>query len=189
MVGFAHTAKLEDVTRTAMSLSGILPAIMEWVAVVALVVSLISLGWQVYTWRQRRKPAVLVLLGQEYNTGPAVDDYTGEPIEGAEPWHTFTIDVTAVNRGDVTFEVKNVWLADPSGEPTVLAMHDDGRRVAPGESLRESFSVWEIVSETPGWSGPVVGVVELVSGETFTSGEPEAVDSSLLALLRRPDAT
>jgi hypothetical protein len=69
------------------------------VAIVALVASLGSLGWQVYTWLQRRRPAVLVLLRQEYSSGPAVDDYTGDPIPGAEPWQRFTIDVTAVNRG------------------------------------------------------------------------------------------
>jgi hypothetical protein len=53
---------------------------MEWAGLVvggiALLVSLGSLSWQIYTWRQRRKPAALVLLRQQYNAGP-VDDYTG----------------------------------------------------------------------------------------------------------------
>jgi hypothetical protein len=160
---------------------------MEWVAVVALVVSLGSLGWQVFTWRQRRKPAVLVLLRQDYNSGPVVDDYTGELIPGADPWHRFTIDVTAVNRGEVTFEVKNVWIADASLEPTVLAFYDDARPVGPGESLRESFDVAQIVTSRPDWFGPAIGVVELVAGETFTSGEPEALDAWSLARIRGSD--
>jgi hypothetical protein len=159
------------------------------VAGIALVASATSLGWQIYTWQQRRKPAVLVLLRQEYNTGPVVDDYTGELIPGADPWHRFTIDVTAVNRGDVTFEVKNLWIADAAREPTVLAFYADGRPVAPGESLRQSFDVAEIVTSRPDWLGPVIGVVELVAGETFTSGEPEAVDPSLLAHIRPPSGT
>jgi hypothetical protein len=79
----------------------------------------------------------------------------------------------AVNRGEGTFEVQNVWLADAAQEPIVLAFHDDGRPVAPGESLRESFDVANILTSKPNWLGPVIGVVELVAGETFTSGEPE----------------
>jgi hypothetical protein len=157
---------------------------MEWVAVTALGVSLISLGWQVFTWRQRRQPAALVLVRQEYNASPAVDDYTGEPIPGS--WHgVFTIDVTTVNRGDVTFEVKEVGLVvDPTGPPAVWAFHDDGRPVAPGESLRESFDVAHLIAEFPDDPlSSVVGVVTLVSGETFTSGEPEPVDASSLALI------
>jgi hypothetical protein len=164
---------------------------MEWVGVVALIVSAISLGWQVYAWRQRHKPAALVLLRQEYNTGPEVDR-NGAPIEGAPPWHTFTIEVRVINRGDVAFEVDDVGLSDPTGSPALwtLDVQGEGRDalVPPGQSLRESFDMAHLPDE---WleNGPeiqVVGMATLVSGEVFRSGEPETVDPWPLARVRWP---
>jgi hypothetical protein len=92
--------------------------------------------------------------------------------------------VTVVNRGDVTFEVAGVGLGH--GDAAVWAVDHEGRgphqAVVPGESLTESFDVSRIPDD---WlAGPVVGLVELVSGETFTSGEPEAIHPWALARIR-----
>src|SRR5690349_21259378 len=107
------------------------------VAWLALILSLLGLAWQVFTWRARRRPAALVMLQQSMRGPVQLED----PMSfGA---YKPVVEVVVVNVGEAPFTVTQVGIAHTSGDPAVWQPADDkdpGRvLLTTGASLHREF--------------------------------------------------
>jgi hypothetical protein len=156
-----------------------LAAVAVALSIYAAVVATAGFAWQVYKWRRRRRPDLLVIVRQMLLMGgPGDDPYT--PAEPGGPIHRrVAVEVLAVNRGEVSVAVDSLGLWAPQSSTSIDASWPGGthRQLAPGESLRETF---ELTPDDTDVLEGFLGFAELVSGERFTSGPPDTMDRTLM---------
>jgi len=155
-------------------------------AVIAVVLACISLLWQVYMYLQGRRLVAYVDLRQTYSSDPAVDDYTGELLEGVPPIERYELEVIVINRSATTIVLDKVGVGHPVGQPVLWVLDAEGIRLGPGEDLRRTIEATQVPE--PMSAGPLVGIVHLLSGgKSFMSTPPQHLHAHYLAKVRPPD--
>lgn len=134
-------------------------ALRDVVTAYAALVATAALGWQVWTWRQQRRPV-------QVRVSLACVGYPEGPV--------WTVEVEAVNRSDHAVNVRSAGLVMQDGSrrewviarpldisklPGAVEPHDAAGAFVRAESLREHFDLYR----------PVVGWMRLASGDVVRS--------------------